>query len=152
MALSNQSDLPAFFSPRNVYWNKLWNFNQWEIWYTSKVAACGTGVAGSSLAWVVWFGDWEIGSSSKAAAGKTPLHVTTFFDFFSKSTFDNNAHRYKKTYPKVHRNRRSLRLVLLVYNFFFNFGQRTYQEGTYRMIHPPYFYSLDLFSAIIGRI
>jgi hypothetical protein len=54
-------------------------------WYTSKVAACGTGVAGSILAWVVWFGDWEIGSissSSKAAAGKTPLHVTTFLNYF----------------------------------------------------------------------
>jgi hypothetical protein len=42
-------------------------------------------VAGSILAWVVWSGDWENGSnssSSKAAAGKTPLHVTTFFNYF----------------------------------------------------------------------
>jgi hypothetical protein len=38
-------------------------------------------VAGSILAKVVWSGDWEIGSissSSKVAAGKPPLHVTTF--------------------------------------------------------------------------
>jgi hypothetical protein len=55
------------------------------MWYTSKVAACGTGVAGSTLAWVVWFGNWEISSSSKAAAGKTSLHVTTFFFIYFKS-------------------------------------------------------------------
>jgi hypothetical protein len=39
-------------------------------------------VAGSILASVVWYGDWEISSNSssnKAAAGKTPLHVITFF-------------------------------------------------------------------------
>jgi hypothetical protein len=43
------------------------------------------GVAGSILASVVWFGDWGISSNSsskKAAAGKTPLHVTTFFNYF----------------------------------------------------------------------
>jgi hypothetical protein len=111
------------------------------------VAACNIKVAGSILVSVVWSGDWEFSSnssSSKAAAGKPPLHVTTFLNYFKSQRLIIHTSTLRRTLKCT-----EIDALKTKYSFLFEVGSSCLYD-----VHPQKgtVIFLDLFSAIIGRI